>query len=130
MRKMLIILVMLFAVQTAWSQEPRIVVIDGVEYRAFNAQEMKDLLRRLNDGKVCEEERAKLEERLDKALKTAEEIEVNRDKTIEVITTKLTKERDYWKSEFEAERSNTLMLEGIFRSCTGRFLGLFRICRL
>lgn len=110
--------------------QARTAVIDGVEYRLFTADEMRDLLTKLKERELLLSENKELVQQNRELDKLYREVLVNKDKELVLVKEKLGNERDYWKSQFEAERQNALRLEGIFRSCTGRILWLFRVCRL
>lgn len=110
--------------------QARTAVIDGVEYRLFTADEMRDLLTKLKERELLLSENKELAQQNRELDKLYREVLANKDKELVLVKEKLGNERDYWKSQFEAERQNALRLEGIFRSCTGRILWLFRVCRL
>lgn len=59
-----------------------------------------------------------------------EQLLEGKQKELELVTNQLTKERDFYKENLDKEKETTRQLTIRLRSCTGRFLGLFRICRL
>lgn len=112
------------------SGQARTAVIDGVEYRLFTADEMRDLLTKLKERELLIDENKELTRRITETDRLYRELVSNKDQELKLVREKLSNERDYWRKEFEAERQTTLRLESIFRSCSGRILWLFRICRL
>lgn len=110
--------------------EPRIVNIGGVDYRLFNEEEMRALLRKLKERELCLKDREGLEGSLKEALRASEAQREAYEKKLLLTRTQLENERDFWKGQFDVERESNLRLTSIFKSCTGRVLGLFRICRL
>lgn len=125
-----ILLCLAFLVYGAKAQEARVMVIDGVTYRLFNEAEMRDLLIKLKERELCTASLTALEEKFGAYASACEDLKTTLEKQLDTTTKKLEGERNFWKSQFDAERQTTLRLEAIFRSCGGRFLGLFRICRL
>lgn len=130
MRALILAMVLALTAVVTHAQEPRIQVIDGVEYRLFNAEEMRDILGKLNERRILQAENAILHTQLDTAVRKFDEAQANRDEAIRLATARFEGERNYWKDQFEAERSNSSRLTAIFKSCTGKILGVFRICRL
>lgn len=128
----LLLLVLFYIVVCTYdtNAQARTAVIDGVEYRLFTADEMRDLLVKLKERELLLADNKELVNQNKELDKLYREVLDNKDKELSLVREKLGNERDYWKSQFEAERQNTLRLEAIFKSCTGRVLWLFRICRL
>lgn len=125
-------ILMVFGLLTcrAYGQEPRVKTIDGVQYRLFTAEELKPILSKLVERDILLDENKVLDATLKETFDKLEKLEENHSKQLKLVTTKLEGERNFWKSQYEAEHENLLRFQGLYKSCSARILGLFRICRL
>lgn len=122
----LMLALMFFGALASHSQEVRIVVIDGVEYRALSAEEMRRISTIIDEHKVQKVRIDKLEE----TVKLYDELIVGKDKLLQETSEKLITERNFWQEQYNKEKIQTEKYSQLFRSCTGKILGVFRICRL
>lgn len=121
-----IALLMVLCASLAHGQEYRIVVIDGVEYRALNAEEMAKVAQTYRERDNLMKQVSVLEE----TVLLKDRLILGKDSELRLVTEKLTKEKDFWESEFLRQREVNSRLETTLKSCTRKILGVFRICRL
>lgn len=104
-----------------------IIEVDGVEYRALPPAKMKEVLTKLEMGRLSEESRVRLESDFAKfrtdtstAMGLAEELKA---KELE----KASLQTKFWEGEYLKEQKLRLDYENILKSCSGKIV-IVRFC--